>query len=184
MSVEEIKHHPVYRPLGKTVGLAILYGIGPAKLAQMLSSVGDKTYTYQEAHRCIETFYRNFPGLEDFRRRVQKYYTKNKRLVNMFGRPVYMEAAEVEHKAVNAVIQGSASDLNCIANLKNIPERLLSSGIDAKLLHLVHDECIWAVRPAHITEFQNIVTQGMVDAFTLRVPLVIEPKVGTSWGIK
>lgn len=184
-SVEEIKVDPVLRPLGKVIGLAVLYGIGPAKLAFNLSKGSGTRYTYQQAHACIETFYSNFPGLADFRKKVMAYYAKHKKLVNMFGRPLYMEASEVEHKAINAVVQGSASDLNCIANLKNIPNYLRDTQIDATLIHLVHDECIWQVKSEHVAEFLPIVEKGMVSDFdNLRVGLKVEPKVGATWGIK
>lgn len=184
-SPEEIKANTVLRSLGKTVGLAVLYGIGPAKLAFMLTKAAGKQYSYQQAHACIETFYKNFKGLAEFRRKVMAYYAKHKALVNMFGRPVYMDAADVEHKAINAIVQGSASDLNCIANLKYLPELVKENGLDARLVHLVHDECIWEVRDdAQQKVFLGCVHDAMVKKFDLRVPLAIEPKIGDSWGVK
>jgi DNA polymerase-1 len=187
---KEIKEkQPDMRNLGKTVGLSVLYGIGPAKLAQTIrNATGRQDMDFGKAKEIIDNYFSAFPGLNDLREKVAKYIGKKGYVPNIFGRHVYVDLEDIHHKGVNSLVQSSASDL-CIAS-QLILQKKLNDKI--KLVHLVHDEVVYEVPEDKAGDFVNTAEQtttqdvlGLVKVKSRwQVPLRVEAKTGGSWAIK
>ena len=179
---QELKNtKPELRALAKTISLAILYGIGPSKLAAFMSKGLKKSIGYRQACSYIEGYFRNIPGFAAMRDRFQQEALDTGKVVNLLGRPVYMLPEEVYHKAVNRQIKSSASDLCCYSQLK-LKEQIKE--MDAALIHLVHDEVIYEVAKKDVDKFTIIAKDVMENCFPLNVPLKVEVSVGQNWGCK
>lgn len=185
-SPEQIRDSmPAIRSLGKTVGLAILYGIGPNKLANLLSRGSGRTIGYGEAKNYIQKFFDAFPGLRELRQRVAEEILDRGYIENLCGRHVYIKPEDIYHKGVNALIQSSASDLCCKSQL-GLAKTIQDNKLDAKLVLLVHDEVVYEVDTCSIDVFKDVAYKHMIEQWQpiLKVPLKIEIGVGDNWGAK
>ena len=64
-----------------------------------------------------------------------------------------------------------------------ISEKL--NGLDARIVHTLHDEIIVEARDAIADQVQAIMKESMEEAFKQMLPevsFVIEPKIADSWG--
>lgn len=108
----------------------------------------------------------------------------------LFGRRLYLPdirnktptpAQEAERAAINAPMQGTASDLikRAMINVRN----WLSDGIGSKLVMQVHDELVLEVVETELDFVKEKLPQIMakVDGGLLDVPLVAEVGVGENW---
>lgn len=171
------------RDLFKTVGLAILYGIGPAKLAGYLSRGLHKVYSYRQASAVIERLLGRLQGVAKLRQRIADYHAVNGRLFNVFGRPLYLTEDELFHKGINTIVQSSASDLNCIGHLK-LTRALQEAQLPARLCLLVHDEGVYEVPLGREAEFEKLAIEACQESFHFRVKTPVEIKFGPNWGSK
>ena len=85
-----------------------------------------------------------------------------------------------ERTAVNTVIQGSAADLIKLAMVA-IHRRLRKERLSAKMLLQIHDELIFEVPADQLHHLAELVTEEMVGAYTLNVPLKVDVKAGPNW---
>ncbi len=77
-------------------------------------------------------------------------------------------------------IQGSAADLIKLAML-SIHRRLKNEKRQTRMLLSVHDELVFEVPPAELTEIAAMVRAEMVGAMKLSVPLKVDVAVGDNW---
>ncbi|MBR3203924.1 MAG: DNA polymerase I, partial [Solobacterium sp.] len=82
--------------------------------------------------------------------------------------------------AMNAPIQGSAADLIKIAML-HIDAMMKEAKVKSQMLLQVHDELIFDVPADEVEQMKQLVTEGMVKAMELKVPLTVECSIGNDW---
>lgn len=194
-SVEEIhataKDTP-YRNLGKVVGLSVLYGIGPSKLAVTLKNATKKEdIDFKKAREIIDNYFNAFPGLLELRTKVARSIESRGYVRNIFGRHVYVDAGDAGHLGVNSLVQSSASDL-CLSSQIVLRKRLSKLKMQVRLVHLVHDEVIYEVPIGAEEEFLQVAKESMTSNVleTVKiggewvVPLEVEAKVGPTWAAK
>ena len=85
-----------------------------------------------------------------------------------------------ERNAVNAPIQGSASDIIKIA-MVNIFRRFEEENIKSKMILQVHDELNFSVFPDEKAKVEQIVKHEMEHACKLKVPLLADCGWGNNW---
>ncbi|MGB3188601.1 MAG: DNA polymerase, partial [Limnoraphis sp.] len=86
--------------------------------------------------------------------------------------------AQFLRAAANAPIQGSSADIIKIAMVKL---RDVLQNYRAKLLLQVHDELVFEVPPEEWEELQPQIKQTMEDAYSLKVPLLVDIHAGDNW---
>jgi len=174
---------PRMRADAKTVNFATIYGQGPFALAQQLG------IPQAEARAFIDQYFERFPGVRKYldsqvemargcgyvetisgRRRYIPEINSRNYSIRQFG----------ERAATNAPVQGSAADIIKLAMIR-IHERLMAEQREARLLLQVHDELLFEVPPAELADLQSLVTELMVHAFPLAVPLEVTVGTGSSW---
>lgn len=176
----------VDRSTGKTLVLAIAYGIGP-------TSIAERTGMSKTEAKDLMTFFRKqFPRI-DRHKRVVLARTKKKKPVpyseTVLGRRRYLPTmfssdeslrSYAERQAYNHAIQGSAADVMKLA-LVRIRRMLPEYG---RLLLTVHDEIVTEVPSDRVEETVEIVRAAMEGAGTrwFSVPLVADVKVADRWG--
>ncbi|MDT7896920.1 MAG: DNA polymerase, partial [Armatimonadota bacterium] len=92
--------------------------------------------------------------------------------------PRLQEAAR--RAAINTPVQGTSADLikaAMVAIWRSLKER----GLDAKMTMQVHDELVLEVAERQVMVVAKLVKQRMETVLPLRVPLVVEVKVGDNW---
>ena len=82
--------------------------------------------------------------------------------------------------AMNAPIQGSAADLIKLAMIK-IDQMMKEANVASRMILQVHDELIFDVPEEEVEIMKQLVTEGMVTAMKLKVPLTVECSIGSDW---
>lgn len=195
-SVEEIRHDKPLRAVGKELGLSVLYGIGPTRLAYRLSAAmrehgiagpqGDFTISYKDAAQIRDNFFNNFGGLSKLMLDAQNEAIKLGYVTNLVGRKVPVTGDDIYRCAVNRKIQSSASDI-CLTGMRAVVSEWsdwYTRELFAPLLQ-VHDEVVWEVSDEIVGQFAAEVGVAMVRPFQwLKVPLLAEVFSGGTWACK
>ena len=172
----------VKRPDGKTLVLAIAYGVGPTKIS------ADIGCTMQEARNLMDYFARSFPKIPQHKQRVLSRAKRDKYSETIFGRRRYLDIdsrdeairAMAQRQAYNHLIQGSAADIMKIA-LANVHASLPD---EATMLMTVHDEIVISAPYALVDDVMEIVRtemEGACPSRHIKVPLVADVKSGYRW---
>ena len=85
-----------------------------------------------------------------------------------------------ERVAINAPVQGTAADIMKIAMI-NVHKAIKKEKIDAKLILQVHDELILDTPEGEIDAVVNLITDSMMGAAKLDVPLEVDIGIGDNW---
>jgi len=177
------------RYAAKAINFGIAYGMGANALAE---SAG---IPREEARAFIDKYFLTFP-------KVREYIDNTKELAHaqgyaetLFGRRRYLPElhsnipylrAAGERMAVNAPIQGTNADAIKLAMIELhhwIGERY-GFGADAqvRMLLQVHDELVFETKKGLAEEVIGVIKEKMEHAVMLRVPVVIDVRIGSSWG--
>jgi len=167
----------------KAVNFGVIYGQGAFGLAK---TVGIEK---SEAAEFIDGYFEGYPGIEEFLVETLAKCRTNGYVSTLEGRRRAIQGVResagrqrnlAERTAVNTVIQGSAADLIKIAMVA-IHRRLRQEELDARMLLQIHDELIFEVPRDQLTHLKELVTEEMVGAASLSVPLKVDVKTGPSW---
>src|SRR5215469_16402908 len=172
------------RRRAKAVNFGILYGQGDFGLAQ---SVG---FSREEAREFIGRYFTRFPRVREYiddaleRARDDGFVTtllgRRRWLPDLRSRNYGLRAA-AERMAINAPLQGSAADLIKVAMVR-VARALRDRELPAQLVLQVHDELIFDVPREQVNAVRALAKDAMEHALDVRVPLVVDFKVGPTWG--
>ncbi len=174
---------PLQRRNAKAVNFGIVYGISSFGLSQ------DLDITRQEAQEYINSYFETYPGIKDFLDQTVADAKEKGYSVTLYGRkrPLpelsagnFMQRQFGERVAMNAPIQGTAADIMKIA-MNRVAKRLKEEQLQAKLLLQVHDELMIEAPLEEEEKVREILSQEMMHAAELSVPLEIDMHSGTSW---
>ena len=107
----------------------------------------------------------------------------------MHGRKVFLPnishsnfqvRSAAERTAINAPIQGTAADILKIAMI-NMHKAIKTEKSEAKLILQVHDELILDTPKDEIDKIVSLITDSMMGAANLDVPLEIDIGIGDNW---
>ncbi|MEW5953157.1 MAG: DNA polymerase I [Bacillota bacterium] len=171
------------RNRAKAVNFGIVYGISDFGLSR------DIRVSRAEARRYIESYFNRYRGVKNYidntiaeardkgyvttllnRRRYLPDLFSSNRITRNFG----------ERAAINTPIQGSAADIIKLAMIR-LQKELDGRSLKAKMVLQVHDELIFDVPAGEIQEMRRLVRECMENAVQLKVPLVVDIKMGPSW---
>ncbi len=176
---------PAMRRTAKTLNFGVVYGMGPRSFAKA-SGV-----TLADASKFIREYHHNFPGIYDWQERVRAEARTFGYVRNQNGRrrwflksstPRY--ESEVERAAVNMPLQSLGADILKSAMVRSCA--LLKErgwfGTDARLVLSIHDELLFEVRDAILTNIASLLKEIAENILPLAVPLLTETKSGADWG--
>ena len=184
------------RQVGKTLNFGLLYGAGPATLQRIARSDYGVNLSLSEAERYREEFFRAYPGILQWHRRMEDEISTSGESRSVLGRVRYLPDAKVPwtvaamrskkaaaiREGINHPIQSLASDimLRAVAELGH-------AGIP--LIATVHDEVDLLVTSDRLAATAQVVKATMEDlswmdkfGIKITVPIVAEVEVGPSWG--
>lgn len=178
---------PAVRRKAKAINFGIIYGISAFGLANQLS------IPRSEAGDYIKTYFKRFPGIQDYMEE-QKRIVKTQGFVStIFGRKIPFENANtknpserafVERASINAPIQGSAADIIRRAMIR-MEGALDAANIAAQMLLQVHDELIFEVPEAAaegaIPVIRQVMEGAAEPAVRLAVPIQVDAKAASNW---
>ena len=171
------------RSTAKSANFGIIYGISAFGLA------ANTGLSRTDAKSLIDSYFLNYPSIKKYIDDTIADARKKGYVATMFNRRRYLAdinsrnpvvRAQAERNAVNTTVQGTAADIIKIAMI-NVYNRFKAEGLKSKLIIQVHDELVFDVYPDEKEIVQQIVTQSMENAVTLKVALKAEGSFGKNW---
>ena len=176
---------PEQRRYAKTINFGLIYGMGQYGLAKSLG------IDNLSAKNFIDRYFARYPGVAEYMQRTKEQAAAQGYVETLFGRRLYLPdiraknanaRAGAERAAINAPMQGTASDLIKRA-MVDVSKRLHSDGLESKLIMQVHDELVLEVPENELEKVKKMLPEVMaaVDGGLLNVPLVAEVGSGADW---
>lgn len=178
---------PMVRRQAKAINFGIIYGISAFGLANQLG------ISRGEAGDYIKTYFARFPGIKDYMEAVKKQVHADGYVTTIFGRKAHYPDVNTknpnmrsfyERAAINAPIQGSASDILRRAMVR-MEDRLAAAKLDAQMLLQVHDELIFEVPEAQVDDtipvIRDVMENACDPALKLSVPLQVDARAADNW---
>ncbi|GHQ62101.1 DNA polymerase I [Helicobacter pylori] len=170
------------RSIAKSINFGLVYGMGSKKLSETLN------IPLNEAKSYIEAYFKRFPSIKDYLNRMKEEILKTSKAFTLLGRYRVFDFVGVNdhikgnylREGVNAIFQGSASDLLKLGMLK-VSERFKNNP-SVRLLLQVHDELIFEIEEKNAPELQQEIQRILNDeVYPLRVPLETSAFIAKRW---
>ena len=172
------------RRKAKAINFGIIYGISQYGLAKQIN------VSNHEADEFLNAYFSRFPEIKIYMEDTIKFCRKSGYVKNIFGRKShfinindknYNVRNFQERAAINAPIQGSASEIMRLAMIR-LDKRLNDNkSLKTKMLLQIHDELIFDVIPEELEILKKVVIKSMSEACQLDVPLVVDVGFGANW---
>ena len=179
------------RRKAKAINFGIIYGISQYGLAKQIM------VSINEAEEFLTSYFLKFPEIKEYMNSTIKFCRKSGYVNNIFGRRTHINGINdknynvrnfQERAAINAPIQGSASEIMRLAMIRLVKRFKSLKGVKSKILLQIHDELIFEVPNAEIKEICNVVKEEMIsvaksDLHAFSIPLTVDINSGDNWGI-
>jgi len=169
------------RRRAKAVNFGVIYGQGDRGLAKATG------LSRTEAGNFIAAYYRRYEGVRRFMldetlvqaRAVQavRSLLGRRRMVPDIGSRNRAKRLAAERIAMNMPIQGTAADLLKLSMLR-LSEPATPG---TRMILTVHDELVFEVPDAEVTEAEARIRDAMENVYELAVPLVVDVGHGRTW---
>ncbi len=167
----------------KAMSYGLAYGLSTYGLAQQLKIAPREAEALK--NRYFDTFGKVHDYLESLVANArEKGYTET-----IFGRRRYFPALHstnrvareaAERAALNAPIQGSATDIMKIAMIR-AEQTLAEAHVKSRIILQIHDELVVEIAPGEGDQVTELVRNAMEHAVDLAVPLDVSCGIGSDW---
>jgi len=171
------------RATAKTVNFGIIYGMSAYGLSRDLGIGKD------QAQEFIDAYFQRYPGVKNYlKAQVEKaekegYVStllKRRRYIPQIKSPDENVRRFAQRAAINAPVQGSASDLIKSAMIE-IYRILKAKDLSARMIIQVHDELVFSLPQKELEVVKTIVKDKMENVLKLKVPIKVSLKAGKNW---
>lgn len=171
------------RRKAKAINFGIIYGISPFGLARQLS------ISRKQAADYIAAYFEQYPGIRHYMERIKQFARQHGYVETLFKRRCYTKDINSknamlrnfsERAAINAPLQGSASDIIKYAMLK-LQQRLERESVSASMILQVHDELLLEVKDSQTEQVAALIRHEMVHASPIDLALKVEVGIGNNW---
>ena len=181
VAVEDVT--PDQRRIAKTVNFGILYGMQAFGLSR------DTGMSRGAAQEFITNYWARLPKVKEFFDKVIAEGAAKGYVSTLLGRRRYLpdltasngaRRAGAQRMAMNMPIQGTQADMIKIAMI-DLENGLKEQHLPARQVLQVHDELVLEVQESALQETARLVSEKMIGALKLRVPVLTEVRSGTNW---
>ena len=171
------------RRTAKTINFGLIYGMSPFGLARQLGIV------HSEARNYVDRYFERYPGVRKYMENTRSQARENGYVETLFRRRLYLPEIKsrnaarrqyAERTAINAPMQGTAADIIKRAMI-SVDQWLNDSATGAHMIMQVHDELVFEVPEDFIDEAGKRITEFMITAADLKIPLEVDIGSGTNW---
>ncbi len=175
---------PLSRSRAKMVNYGLAYGMNAWGLAQRLDIPPD------EAGEIMDAYFASFPAIREYLDRQVGHATVEGFTETILGRRRYIPELQAANprlrdlgrrQALNAPIQGSASDVFKVAMIAVATVLEEHPELDAHMLLTVHDELVFEVPESTVEAAAELVKDRMEHAVDLEVSLQADVGWGPNW---
>tara|TARA_B100001093_G_scaffold48080_1_gene40914 strand:- start:876 stop:3650 length:2775 start_codon:yes stop_codon:yes gene_type:complete len=179
------------RRKAKAINFGIIYGISQYGLAKQIN------VSNHEAKEFLDAYFFKFPEIKIYMENTIKFCRKTGYVNNIFGRRSHFRGINdknfntrnfQERAAINAPIQGSASEIMRLAMIRVSKKFKSLKNNKTKILLQIHDELIFEVPSQEVESVSKIIKDEMSsvtesDLHSFSTPLTIDLNIGENWGI-
>ncbi|MDB9698849.1 DNA polymerase I [Candidatus Pelagibacter sp.] len=179
------------RRKAKAINFGIIYGISQYGLAKQIN------VSNHEADEFLNAYFLKFPEIKIYMDNTIKFCRKSGYVNNIFGRRSHFNGINdknfnvrnfQERAAINAPIQGSASEIMRLAMIRLNKKFESTKNNKSKILLQIHDELIFEVPVKEVKNITEIIKDEMTsvtesDLHTFSTPLTVDVNTGDNWGI-
>ena len=179
------------RRKAKAINFGIIYGISQYGLAKQIM------VSNNEAADFLNSYFLKFPEIKDYMNSTINFCRKSGYVNNIFGRRSHINGINdknynvrnfQERAAINAPIQGSASEIMRLAMIRLAKKFKDLTNIQSKILLQIHDELIFEVPNTELKKISSIIKEEMTsvvnsDLHSFSIPLTVDINSGNNWGI-
>jgi DNA polymerase-1 len=164
------------RFIAKSINFGLAYGMGALGLSKRLG------VSKEEAQSLMDKYFGVYSQVKRYIHQHQVEVQKRGYVLNMFGRRRRIVNGDY-HKAFNALIQSTASDI-CKIQMVRLAEALPSS---VKMVLQVHDELLFEVKREEAKALLEQIVAIMetpvtgLDGKEFSVPIKVEAKIAENW---
>ena len=190
-STEIKKVDPDMRRKAKAINFGIIYGISQYGLAKQIG------VSNVEAEEFLNSYFLKFPEIKEYMYTTIKFCRKSGYVNNIFGRRTYLTGINdknynirnfQERAAINAPIQGSASELMRLAMIRIDNKLADKKNTRSKILLQIHDELIFETEESEVKNLSKIIEEEMTSVknsehHSFSVPILVDLNLGDNWGL-
>jgi DNA polymerase-1 len=179
------------RRKAKAINFGIIYGISQYGLAKQIN------VSNHEADEFLNAYFLKFPEIKIYMDNTIKFCRKSGYVNNIFGRRSHFNGINdknfnirnfQERAAINAPIQGSASEIMRLAMIRLNKKFESIKNNKSKILLQIHDELIFEVPVKEVKRITEIIKDEMTsvtesDLHTFSTPLTVDVNTGDNWGV-
>ena len=174
---------PEQRRSAKAINFGLIYGMSAFGLARQLGIERGAAQDY------VNRYFTRYPGVKAYMDDTRRQAAEQGYVETVFGRRLYLPEIRArnaqnrqaaERAAINAPMQGTAADIIKRAMLA-VDRWLQESGLPVRMLMQVHDELVFELDPAVVTEAGERIKSLMSAAAALKVALEVDIGVGGNW---
>ena len=189
-NVDIMKVNEDQRRKAKAINFGIIYGISQYGLAKQIN------VSNHEAEEFLAAYFAKFPEIKVYMDKTIKFCRKSGYVNNIFGRKShfinindknYNVRNFQERAAINAPIQGSASEIMRLAMIR-LSKRLNEEKFaKTKMLLQIHDELIFETSKIEAKRISKVIIDEMSgvansDNHSFSIPLTVDINIGDNWG--
>jgi len=165
------------RSIAKAINFSIIYGTSAYGLAKRTNS------SSIEAKEYLDNYFETYPEIKQYIQDTKDFVSKNNYVQTIFGRKININVADskpaikgmLERLAINAPIQGSASDIikKAMISLNKELENFKS-----KIILQIHDELVLECPVEEIEEVSKILKNSMETVVNWDVKMEVDVGIG------
>ena len=178
------------RRKAKAINFGIIYGISQYGLAKQIN------VSNSEAAEFLRAYFSKFPEIKIYMDQTIKFCRKSGFVKNIFGRRSHFININdknfnvrnfQERAAINAPIQGSASEIMRLAMIKLSNKLREEKNKKVKMLLQIHDELIFEAPKEEVKRISKLIIEEMTgvansDQYSFSIPLTVDLNTGDNWG--
>ena len=178
------------RRKAKAINFGIIYGISQYGLAKQIN------VSNFEAEEFLNAYFSKFPEIKSYMDQTIKFCRKSGFVSNIFGRRShfinindknYNVRNFQERAAINAPIQGSASEIMRLAMIRLDKKLNEQKNQKTKMLLQIHDELIFETPKEEAKRISKLIIEEMSGVATseqhsFSIPLTVDLNIGDNWG--
>ena len=178
------------RRKAKAINFGIIYGISQYGLAKQIN------VSNYEAEEFMNAYFAKFPEIKVYMDQTIKFCRKSGYVNNIFGRRSHFISINdknynvrnfQERAAINATIQGSASEIMRLAMIRLNKKLNDQTNSQVKMLLQIHDELIFESPKQELKRISKLIIDEMSsvvksDQHSFSIPLTVDLNVGENWG--
>jgi DNA polymerase-1 len=179
------------RRKAKAINFGIIYGISQYGLAKQIN------VSNYEAEEFLNAYFAKFPEIKTYMDQTIKFCRKSGFVNNVFGRKShflnindknYNVRNFQERAAINAPIQGSASEIMRLAMIRLEKKLSDKKNQKSKMLLQIHDELLFETPKEDVKRISKVIIEEMSsvvnsDQHSFSIPLTVDINIGDNWGM-